>query len=189
VFSQKLSSLAQSSPPAPPSSPPVEVRERSVEEEVLLRPYNVEWIVDVGRDRIMSDRSRRDNFDCERAVNTAWKSAEKLISHRCVTPRTLSASEPQHKLLYFVRLALSHKRFHILRKELSQASQRASNRRNPGERRASTPIVRSSPAIRPDRSTPSRGDAKKGPHNRSLLMLCVHEQRRGHGLTSRVLLL
>src|SRR5271155_4900115 len=63
----------------------------------------------VGRDRIMSDRSRCDNFDRERAT---WKSAEKLISHRRVTPRTLLASEPQHKLLY--------KRFHILRKELSR---------------------------------------------------------------------
>jgi hypothetical protein len=90
----------------------------------------------------MSDRSRCDNFDCERAVNTAWKSAEKLMSHRRVTPRTLSASEPQHKLLYFVRLALSRKRFHILRKELSQASQRVSNfwcQQNSGTRKVLVP--------------------------------------------------
>jgi hypothetical protein len=67
VSNQELSNLlAQFSPPAPLGSPLVEVRERSVEEEVLLRPYNVEWIVDVGRGRIMSDRS---GCDSERAVN------------------------------------------------------------------------------------------------------------------------
>lgn len=67
----------------------------------MLGPYNVEWIVDVGRDRIMSDRSRSDNFDCERAVNTAWKSAEKLyISSATVLHRGLS-QRASHNISFF----------------------------------------------------------------------------------------
>ena len=90
MSSQELSNLlAQFSPPAPLGSPLVEVHERSVEEEVLLRPYNVEWMVDVDRDRIMSDRSRCDGCDCERAVNTAWKSAEMCHRRPCYIENSL----------------------------------------------------------------------------------------------------